>query len=82
VQLKSLTEPLILALKDDDIIIQVAAIQALGEIKDPRAIKPLIDAFNEKKFQPVLADALHEITGQDFGENQAKWQKWWEENKN
>ena len=26
-------------------------------------------------------EALMEITGKYFGEDQAQWQKWWEENK-
>jgi HEAT repeat protein len=56
---------------------------ALGEIKDRRAVKPLIDALGDqiKDVRKKAALALKEITGKDFGKDPAKWQEWWEKNK-
>lgn len=57
---------------------------ALGKIKDPSAIKPLIDvlAFNwGEELRHDFVSALKAITNQDFGDDQAKWQEWWEKNK-
>mgnify|MGYP001578381448 CR=1 FL=1 len=114
---KPAVEPLILVLKDRDTDVRVNAAGALGKIKDPRAIKPLIEALKDLNMDSnsllkivsalsetgkpaveplieVLKDkdslggfrgnaawALRAITGQDFGEDPAKWQEWWEKNK-
>jgi vesicle coat complex subunit len=76
-------EPLIKALKDKDSRVRSEAAIALGKLRDPRAVEPLIEALKDKDPEvPPNADyALREITGQDFGVNPEKWQKWWEENK-
>ncbi|NIS60530.1 MAG: hypothetical protein GTO13_07490, partial [Proteobacteria bacterium] len=73
-------EPLIAALKDKNVYVQVMAAWALRKIKDPRAVKPLIDALGDeiKDVRKEAALALKEITGKDFGEDAAQWQKWWE----
>jgi HEAT repeat protein len=42
---KPAVEPLIMALKDEDEDVRYAAAYALGEIKDPRAVEPLIKAL-------------------------------------
>lgn len=74
-------EPLIATLKDDDNgYVRAMAAWALGQIKDRRAVEPLIAAITDessdvKKMAPL---ALKEITGEDFGKDPAKWQKWWE----
>jgi len=88
-------EPLIAALKDDDLpSVQMEAAKALGELKDPRAVEPLIAAVKPESWiwdarsetldplydlRPV--EALRKITGKDFGYDQAKWREWWEQNK-
>jgi len=71
------------ALKDSDWMVRQAAAYALGEIKDPRAVKPLISALNDSHWsvRQAAAEALKEITGKDFGEDQRKWQEWWEKSK-
>ena len=76
-------EPLISALKDVNWRVRDAAAEALGEIKDPRAVEPLISALKDVDVlvREAAAKALRKITGQDFGWDQAKWQKWWEKNK-
>jgi hypothetical protein len=55
---------------------------ALGESKDERAVPPLIDllqtARNDKQGSAV-ADALKNITGQNFAQDAGKWSTWWQE---
>ena len=76
-------EFLITALKDEDSNVRENAAEALGKIKDPRAIEPLIGALKDEKsiVKGAAAKALLEITGEDFGEDQTKWQEWWKKNK-
>lgn len=58
-------------------------VASLGEIMDYRAIEPLIatlyDENHEVKKKAIWA--LKKITGEDFGEDLGKWQKWWKKNK-
>ena len=77
-------EPLIAVLKNDKHVYVLATTAwALGELKDRRAVKPLIDAMGHevRDVRRNAAWALKKITGKDFGEDPAKWQKWWEKNK-
>jgi HEAT repeat protein len=76
-------EPLIVALKDEDAFVRRSAEIALAWVKDPRAVEPLIEALKDKDtyVQQFAAKALKAITGQNFGQNPAKWQEWWEKNK-
>jgi|GEM_PF-1970110 len=76
-------EPLIGALKDEAPLVRWSVAEALGELGDPRAVEPLIKALKDKDWtvRHYAAEALRKITGQHFGENAEKWQKWWEENK-
>ena len=71
-------EFLITALKDEDSNVRKNAAEALGKIKDPRAIEPLIGALKDEKsiVKGAAAKALLEITGEDFGEDEAKWRDW------
>ena len=76
-------ELLISALKDVNSDVRIAAAKVLGEIKDPRAVEPLISALKDSDWivRQAAAEALKEITGKDFGEDQRKWQEWWEKSK-
>ena len=76
-------EPLIAALSDDRLSVRKNSIKALGIIKDTRAVEPLINAINDKEelIQRSAMKTLGEITGKDLGEDRAKWQGWWKENK-
>jgi len=80
---KPAVEPLIAALKDKDSRVRYSAAWALGKIGDKRAVEPLIAALKDKDstVRRDAAWALTKITGKDFGEDQAKWQEWWEQNK-
>lgn len=80
---KPTVDLLIAVLMDTNADIRRRATYVLADIKDPRAIGPLIVVLqdNDKDVQLAATYALQQITGQDFGEDPAKWQKWWEENK-
>lgn len=57
----------------------------LGVIREPRAVDILIailqrDIKDSGQLRAVEM-ALRKITGQDFGRDFVKWQKWWEQNK-
>ncbi|MFC1982730.1 HEAT repeat domain-containing protein [Chloroflexota bacterium] len=58
------------------------AAKALIKIGEP-AIEPLIFALGDSNSNVRLAAAkiLQDMTGQDFGENRAKWQEWWQQNR-
>ncbi|HHT9126378.1 MAG TPA: HEAT repeat domain-containing protein [Candidatus Brocadiia bacterium] len=77
-------EPLIRTLEDKEQSVRSKGAEALGKIKDPRAVEPLIAALKDKDsgVRGDAALALGDITGQNFGEDPAKWQGWWKENKN
>ena len=59
------------------------AIHALSRIGPgaKEAAPALIGALRDNFMRMSAAEALKEITGQDFGEDAARWQRWWEENK-
>lgn len=75
--------PLLDALKTaKDIFLQMSIISALGQFKHPRVIKPLIDLLGaEHPFvRGDAARSLKQVTGEDFGQDQSKWQEWWSKN--
>lgn len=76
-------EPLVAALKDKNVYVRAMAAWALGEIKDPRAVEPLIKALKDeiKDVRKKAALALQAITGENFGQDHAKWMQWREKNK-
>jgi hypothetical protein len=76
-------QPLITTLKDKDSSARREAVRALGKINDPRAVEPLIAALKDKNSfaQREVGEALRKITGQNLGQDQTRWQKWWQENK-
>jgi|GEM_PF-2067159 len=60
--------------------LRIQAAQSLGKLKDKRAVPPLIAALGSTApaCQSAFAEALKEITGQDFGQDAEKWLEWWE----
>jgi HEAT repeat protein len=59
------------------------AASSLGQIKDERAVAPLIGliADDDQRVRIGAMDALRTITGQPLAADEAQWRKWWEENK-
>jgi hypothetical protein len=76
-------KPLLAELEDKGSPGRSDAAFALGKINQPQAIGPLIAALKETdpELRKESAKALSRITGQDFGESAAEWQKWWRQNK-
>ncbi len=74
---------LLAALKDDAHDVVGAAAYGLGELKSESAIVPLIEIMERgRNARRSAARALKKITGEDFGEDAAKWTAWHErENK-
>jgi hypothetical protein len=68
-------------LEHSDWQVRVAAIEALGELKDERGLMPLIDRLmNERgRLREDIAQALRKITGKDFGRDANKWRQWYHE---
>ncbi len=58
--------------------VRLAAIEALGELGDARAIGPLIDALDsdDREFRTSAAMALHRITGENVGTDPVRWREW------
>jgi HEAT repeat protein len=67
----------------DEMNVRWCLIWALAELKDNRLVEQLIELLKSKETVARWAAAsyLYSITGQKFGEEAAKWQEWWEENK-
>jgi ribosomal protein L40E len=71
---------LVEALDDPDWLVRVVAAQSLSRMKEVSAVPRLIENLSHV-MAPVrgrCAEALKAITGQDFGEDAAKWRTWWE----
>ena len=77
------TDSLIVTLKDEDKDVREAAVNALGCLKDPRAIEPLIEALKDSDgdLKQSIDDALYWITGERFHGFQYAWLDWWNKNK-
>jgi hypothetical protein len=71
---------LIVVLQDQrkDPEVRKNAAKALGKIKDPRAVEPLIEALKDPLSRDYVAEALEEITGEKLGRNFWKWREWFE----
>ncbi len=72
-------EPLITLLNNDaSENVRAVAAQALGELRERRAIEPLVAALSDdyNALRLTAAEALANITGQDFGQDPAAWQEW------
>jgi len=71
-------EGIIAALKDEDKYGRKGAVIALGEIGDERAVESLIATLKDEYswVRKAAAASLLEITGKNFGEDEAKWRDW------
>lgn len=59
------------------------AIQRLGQIGDPGAVSPLVVLLGDP--DPTVAERAHRalvtITGQDHGDRESHWERWWRANR-
>jgi HEAT repeat protein len=76
-------EPLIEALKYHNPEVRCLAAKVLGRINGVRAIWALISALKDedKEVRMRAAWALKQMTGEGFGYDHAKWQKWWKDDR-
>ena len=58
---KPAVEPLIVALTDEDVGVRVMAAEALGQIRDLRAVEPLIDVLRNEKNECVRKEAARAL---------------------
>jgi HEAT repeat protein len=74
---------LIQALGDQDVYVRQTAVLALKRIGSEvmAAVPALIQALQDKsdRVRGYAAEALEAITGQQFGQDAARWQQWWNE---
>jgi len=73
------SEKLVSLLGDEFADNRDAAIIALGRLKEPGAVKPMLPLLKDKypRIRTHAAEALHQITGENFGENYRAWKRWW-----
>jgi hypothetical protein len=72
--------PLVVAgLKSSHVLVRRAAVHALREYDQPRAVEPLIDALAKvKAFEAEeIEEILHWYTGQSFNAVARIWKQWW-----
>ncbi|MFQ5788881.1 MAG: HEAT repeat domain-containing protein [Acidobacteriota bacterium] len=75
-------DALIAALRDKDRWTRQSAAGALEHRLAARAIEPLIAILDDKReIREAAAKSLKRVTGQDLGEDQATWQRWWNDNR-
>lgn len=68
--------------KENDYLIRKAIVDLFMNLNDPNTVAPLIEMLSGEDVvrSRESLDILTKITGEDFGKNQEKWQKWWNEN--
>ena len=73
-------EPLIVSLKDRNEAVRRIAARLLGAINDRRAVRPLIlalkDSSSDVRYEATVA--LKRMSGEDYGADPDRWQRWWE----
>jgi len=68
-------------LKDPNWSVRMRAARTLGQTKDKRALRPLVDVLAEDNsyLRSDAVRALERITGKDFGDDRAAWEAWLKE---
>ncbi|HEX8789839.1 MAG TPA: HEAT repeat domain-containing protein [Polyangiaceae bacterium] len=61
---------------------RVAAMRAMGELREPAIVPDLVRALGDGDESVVEAahDALVQVTRQDLGNDARRWLRWWEQN--
>ncbi len=64
--------------RDKSSRVRKAAAKSLGSLRNGQGIAPLIEALqdSDKGVRREAADALKDITREDFGEDAARWRQW------
>jgi hypothetical protein len=68
--------PLIKAMQSRHEGVRWSAIAILGELHAKEALPHLVEALGDPEVQTAAADALENITGESFGEDQDAWRRW------
>jgi len=73
-------QPLIAKLRDRNKAVRRIATRLLGRIRDRRAVQPLIAALDDRTadVQYEAVKALQAMSGETYGREPKKWQRWWE----
>ncbi|MHB1157939.1 MAG: HEAT repeat domain-containing protein [Phycisphaerales bacterium] len=63
---------------DNEADVRIACANAMGQYADRRSFDALVAALNDESYTVTVeaADALHTLTGQDFGQDGGKWWDW------
>ncbi len=71
----------IASLNHEEWQVRTSAIQALTKVRSKDAIEPLIKRLvvEQGRLEPELAEALANLTGNEWGADPPKWQAWWSE---
>jgi HEAT repeat protein len=76
----SVIDELVDALGDSDSEVADNAARALIAVNDLEAVHPLIDALDEQTKRDRALHVLEELTHRPYGDDIAKWVRWYEEN--
>ncbi len=70
-------------LRDPDPDVRALAVRTLGTVGDRAAVPHLVGVLchEEPEARQAAAEALWQITGEDFGQDVERWRKWWEANR-
>ncbi|HEU5182743.1 MAG TPA: HEAT repeat domain-containing protein [Candidatus Polarisedimenticolia bacterium] len=71
--------------KDPSPKVRLSAVGALPNAAGYAAFNPILSLLKDPHAPPEMKDqaatSLQSLTGQDFGQDAARWAKWWEQNK-
>lgn len=74
---------LMTSLRSESAEVRTAASSGLSESKDSRVVEPLLASLQDQS--PTVREeavaTLEAISGEKFGQDQAKWQEWWDKEK-
>jgi HEAT repeat protein len=77
------TRVLLASLSDEDATVRANGVHALGNYYSPEVIEALLTMLDDQVQQvnEAAVEALFMLTGKDYGLDKAKWQQWWQQQK-
>jgi HEAT repeat protein len=69
-------EPLIKAMDSGYASVRWSAVTILGELRAKQALPHMVTALKDPDVRTAAADALKNLTGENFGEDYDAWQRW------